>query len=313
MPKKSRQTSRHRAGYCLFCNTAATSHEHLWSDWMGKFFPDGFKYYENLTQRRRSNSSENGPANQRDGGPWTKTFKAVCERCNHGWMSEIEESVKPLLMNLALGRNISLASGDQKDLTRWIALKMMVSEFCDLGRNRTEVFDVQDYRGIRKEDWNVPSRFKSWIIRSSEVSYWGTQYMRVSRSLGRTGLDEPTSSRCNAAVGMWGIGELLIVWARAPFEDRKYTFEPSPLTGCQLWPVMYEQIDWPPVEYFTGQDHLASAIRTRRWDLEHCDQAAEEAAALIDSPDWMPEYSMASTTDKFVVGTPAVHLIRPLI
>lgn len=313
MPKKSRQALRHRAGYCLFCNAAATSHEHLWSDWMRKFFPNGFKYSENLAQRGRSNFAETGPVKQSDGGPWTKTFKAVCGTCNHGWMSEIEEGVKPLLMNLALGRNISLALGDQQDLTRWIALKMMVSEFCDLGRNRTEVFNTQDYHGIRNDNWNIPPGFKAWIIRSAEIACWGAQYMRVSRSLGRTGLDEPASSRCNAAVGMWGIGELLIVWARAPFEDRKYTFEPSPFTGCQLWPVMYEKINWPPVVHFTGQDHLASAIQSRKWDLEHCDQAAEEAAALIDSPDWMPEYSITSTTDKFVVGTPAIYFIPPLI
>src|SRR5882672_4728774 len=82
---------------CAFCPaTAKMTAEHVWSDWMNALFP-GEKIFRNQTDL------ENEIVWSGSELDWT--VKVVCEDCNTGWMSRMEEfHAKPSMSDLIVGK-----------------------------------------------------------------------------------------------------------------------------------------------------------------------------------------------------------------
>jgi len=75
---------------------------------------------------------------------FSATVKAVCERCNNGWMSDIEQKAKPCATPLILGEEGALLDPDaQWALARWAYLKVLVLERVDA---RQRLLPLNRYR-----------------------------------------------------------------------------------------------------------------------------------------------------------------------
>ncbi|MEU7415127.1 hypothetical protein [Streptomyces antibioticus] len=99
---------------CVFCGEKAGSREHVLPAWMAREAPKAF-------------TESNGTRNVYKDGRMivvpdkfaTATVKCVCGTCNNGWMSNLEASAKPFLMQLTRGDQIALGPTEQTALATW--------------------------------------------------------------------------------------------------------------------------------------------------------------------------------------------------
>jgi hypothetical protein len=96
---------------CLFCGSRGPlSEEHVFGEWLKKLGHGGNGIREYVDGA--------APVIQ-VGGPFSKTLKIVCRSCNNGWMSRMEDAVKPLLIDMFNGNRVELDEAAQRDLARW--------------------------------------------------------------------------------------------------------------------------------------------------------------------------------------------------
>lgn len=113
----ARWQRRHPASQrdCLFCGASGPlTDEHVYGKWLRKLGYTG----EGVREIVPGNGSK--PIIQR-GGPFSKTLKIVCRKCNNEWMSGMETDAEPLLTTMfnARGTSIRLDEPAQLTLARW--------------------------------------------------------------------------------------------------------------------------------------------------------------------------------------------------
>jgi hypothetical protein len=115
-------------GGCVFCGGGPLSTEHVFSRrWIERFSPGASSHTHELLR----SVAPGGPYMRR-----TYTTKspegmvvsgAVCERCNNGWMNNLDLAVQPLLNAITDGANVSVSAEQRRLLATWackIALVM---------------------------------------------------------------------------------------------------------------------------------------------------------------------------------------------
>lgn len=124
---------------CIYCGEAGVTKEHLWGRWSEKT-----DYYKNISRPfndvfnhqvgRKSDKTEltykKGPAS-RNGTARSFQLKIVCKDCNSGWMSDLIDAAKPLLVRLETGDWWNFSEDDCKTLAAWATMFTMTYEFAD--------------------------------------------------------------------------------------------------------------------------------------------------------------------------------------
>ena len=120
------------------------------------------------------------------------TTRAVCKRCNNGWMAQLEHRTKPLLEPMLHGHARVLLRGPQELLATWaVKTAMMTEQAHSPGR-----------RGIPKEEYAFLYEHRK---PSERVLVWMASYAGEAAALGRSyGFDadvrqgfDPDSDRRN--------------------------------------------------------------------------------------------------------------------
>jgi hypothetical protein len=96
---------------CPFCGNRAYSREHAWPDWL-----------KNILSEQSVKHKVKGPdglLREWAAAPFSTTTKAVCHKCNTGWMSRLERKSKPILTPLLHGQPYALSLDDQKIVAAW--------------------------------------------------------------------------------------------------------------------------------------------------------------------------------------------------
>jgi hypothetical protein len=167
---------------CIFCGNTPTTREHLVPAWAGKVLlqtkPPPSAPGKIVRARHRRWSK--GAAGDRDQNWITKdtpefVAKCVCEQCNGGWMSTIEDAARPILTAMIEDQRITLDIEDQEKVATWLGLKAIVAQHT-LPQGQI-AFEWTNAFAIEKR---APT---SWQIRIAR--YQGT----VPLFLGSTGLD----------------------------------------------------------------------------------------------------------------------------
>ena len=94
---------------CAFCGGGQVTAEHVWPDWLVRLFPS--------TSIRVERSG--GHALSYTQKSIKLTVRAVCEGCNSGWMSDIENLAKPVLLPMIHGRPVRLGGPEQRAVAIW--------------------------------------------------------------------------------------------------------------------------------------------------------------------------------------------------
>ena len=130
----NRPKEKHRKGHRegAFCGGFKMSREHLFPNWLKKRFPRddktthttaSFEWPENIITKEPMERRQHGR-----GHVGSLKVKVVCETCNSGWMSALEEPTKPVLTPLITGERSDLPTKVQLTLATWATKTSMTAE-----------------------------------------------------------------------------------------------------------------------------------------------------------------------------------------
>jgi hypothetical protein len=111
----------------------------------------------------------------------TIKLRVVCQACNNGWMSQLEEEVKPILTPLIKGEEITLDRAQLDTLAQWIAMKVMVGEYNDPTSATTPRPDRIAFRQSR----TIPSYMRIYVASHDVPFEKSAGYLRNSQSIAR--------------------------------------------------------------------------------------------------------------------------------
>jgi hypothetical protein len=136
---------------CIFCGIDGNkSKEHFYPDWLSNYI-DGKNVHNTasvLTQLG-TNPRVLSSQSRRQGHLITKKLRVVCQSCNNGWMSQIESSVKDILVAGLTGQHLELLPQQQHDLATWLCLKTLIAEHSDTRLASTPFIDRHAFYSSR--------------------------------------------------------------------------------------------------------------------------------------------------------------------
>src|SRR5450759_5037390 len=166
---------------CIFCGGTPITKEHIFAAWMRDFLPtipNSRTDHDTSLGRRdlksgkiMSYSTSKGKLDK-PGDHRSRGLRVVCRNCNNGWMSEIQNIAKPILIPFLKGQWPRITQDDQYILSVWAAMFSMVFEFA----HPETVGISQDHRTFLKEFKQHKTMPKNWFV-------WIGQFDDQSRNL----------------------------------------------------------------------------------------------------------------------------------
>lgn len=155
--------SEHAAERCVFCQwEGKLSREHVWPKWIRSVVPEGTRQG---SIRRARVSAKTGEAHThlRHGLAASRRIRVICRsRCNGGWMSDLEQQIRPILEPLILGdRSRPLSSADQALLGLWSLKTAMMLEYLHPPDIRAIPPSHYEYLYQRRQP---PSNSRIWLV-----------------------------------------------------------------------------------------------------------------------------------------------------
>jgi len=161
---------------CLFCTVrpARKNREHLLPDWLADDFPDdGPQQHYRRVQTPFGHNDQVYP--QR---PFRAKTGCTCKECNHGWMSDLETAVNPVLRSLLLTPLIvPLSREAQRQIARWVFLRLLVFQHAQ--GEGPKALPPEHYAFVY-EHGDPPPGVQMWIGRRAHEGAWPYRYTALS-------------------------------------------------------------------------------------------------------------------------------------
>lgn len=120
---------------CIFCGNTPLTGEHIFANWMRQYLdPSATRTNHSVFKYRAHSDGTNelvevGPGvADRAGDHRSRKLHIVCGPCNNGWMSRMQEEVKPILVPMLQGNWSRLSNDDQEKLGAWATMTAYVWE-----------------------------------------------------------------------------------------------------------------------------------------------------------------------------------------
>lgn len=256
---------------CVFCGGPAETAEHVLPKWLEDLFPDDAREYEDIRHVP-------GEASRVD--VWGSTsvvgrvVNRVCQPCNNGWMSRMENHrAKPALLPLLqsdhpLSRPLDAQT--QADLATWAVKTALVAE---LSNPDTRI--ASDALARQVMDRQAPCDGAGVYL-----AYYDGAWMKLSYNHGVRGyppfsLTTIQLHRVLFQVFLWGGGGTINV-PEVEHASRNQ----------QIWPLTGREVIWPSVHPVPGSD-MASYILgvMQQWPLDA--ETQRQSAAYQAREDYM--------------------------
>jgi hypothetical protein len=245
---------------CMFCKGQALTNEDAWPIWLMKAMPGAGP---------GTNYAARGEA---DLEPWRsqkpqQKVKYVCGKCNNGWMSQLENRVKPIVENIFNLNSVDLDSVSQMILAVWSVKSAMVFEAL---RPTKSWYFLDSERETLMKSLDMPSWTHVWVANC--LNYQGVFTSGVD--LG--GIVNTSSGPVKGFVTTLGFGPLAIQvlnirFATATDPSAKLTIDrpSSSLDSATLpiWPSQHQIVRWPPSSGLSGESDLEAL--SKRWVYHH--------------------------------------------
>jgi hypothetical protein len=258
-------------GRCIFCGGRGLTKEHVWPNWLRGVLDPSITtprhfYSTSGFGRRRSFA-------HRAGSIESRRLRIVCERCNTGWMSRLQNNAKSRLLPLIRGQYISLTEADHKILAAWSMMFTMIIEFLD-------PMTLATPQRERMEFSRIPVPNNNWMVwfgmaddfpwAFHHYGWWFTKRDDVA-----VDLSKPPSvvlPRCNLQSTAIRVGKLLVL----TYSSRVPGFEVDPILfavkhGLHLiWPLPTSGLNASPLRRLTKEEVIEVAWQfSRRYDPQH--------------------------------------------
>jgi hypothetical protein len=227
----------------MFCGAAGVSREHVFAKWIRESFGPVECEAQHL---RRASTPEGGRWHQYSG---TKMLEIVgrrfCERCNNGWMAQMDEEIRAILEPLLHGTPRRLSPLDQHEPATWITKIIMTQQATNLGRGR--VVPEYQYNWFRQHRSPLPGS-NVWVFHYTDHDHWPYVSSQYGASFGRTGEPPPEpGDPLNGFSVAFALGEFGAWVFNADLPG-----SPPPQPGPDddqvrlIWPVRDGEAVWPP-------------------------------------------------------------------
>jgi hypothetical protein len=244
---------------CIFCGGPGPSPEHIWSDWMRHYFTRTPHSIHEAALDNERDVGEGLPRmfEDRHGSMINKKVRAVCGKCNNGWMSGIETEAIPPLKRLMFGKRHIISPAEQLAVLRWVVLKLFVVEF---DKPVSPSFTTATRRAF-KETRAIPANLFLHAMAYDGGSprghgKWCAGLTRQAIWIGDEGespelLADGTMQR-NTVSATFGVGFV------AFHIFHSYTLAVNPGSNSvfvrDFWPATSGPLDWPPHQIMTTDE-----------------------------------------------------------
>ncbi len=223
---------------CLFCENYVNSKEDIFPLWLLEIVgnrQDMHKAVSDLPIKIQKGSS-------------VLRIRTVCETCNNGWMSKLEQDTIPVLRPLLVDLSVRLSPEQQSLLASWA---MKTGVVLDSIYKHTRFYQKEECKNLR-ENRTIPTGTVIWIGR-----YFGSG---LHAGLSDFSLDSPPHRKiANGCVITFVLGhvvfQILSARPRPEHKERRVNVEYRPGSWDKLltkiWPNADSQIAWPPPLSFT--------------------------------------------------------------
>ncbi len=151
---------------CLFCDRTDLTKEHAFPKWARAFirneFPKRVHSFDSIAfdvlDRRMTSSIHR---TNRPGDPRFSGIRAVCRTCNGGWMSRLQQRVKPMIVGLNHDERYQLSAEDRQTLSRWAAVTATTFEH----RHAHLTCSTKESRSKLRTPDPVSADWSVWIAR----------------------------------------------------------------------------------------------------------------------------------------------------
>lgn len=158
-------------GKCIFCGNTGMSKQHIWTDWMNDYVTRQDNHqnmklesFLNLTPDSVKGYASDPVKKIHQGSLGSRKLRKVCESCNGGWMSVIENASRTTILSLWDQQEMTLTRSQQLELVAWVTIMTMVGEFTDPPMRAIPAKERQYFlvNQLPPSDWNI------WIGRHQQ-------------------------------------------------------------------------------------------------------------------------------------------------
>jgi hypothetical protein len=255
-------TPGHAVRTCIFCGRPGPfTAEHVWGRWLYKhlFDPSETAVIVRGVRDEGGDVSSTKPYNK----DLNIVTRAVCGRCNGGWMKHLEDRLNAMLIRSASakgtmlrGQPASIGPKGQKLLARWSVKTAVTRDSADEPQRRVIARNFCDQ--LCQGHGRPPPLtlvFLGWYIGEYRIAQWGrrlTPLIRPGMELAPQGFSSTFS-----------VGQVIFQVLRLNEEaDHAAASEAADeLSLLRIWPPTHPHIVWPPMTYHTDQSLRSFATR----------------------------------------------------
>lgn len=255
-------------GQCIFCGSITNEFtlEHVLAEWVRKhqqskgIGTSGFKVIRerSIEKGQQRREFDSGPATYplkvRDVCGRTRRTASDSKRCNNGWMSTLEATVKEILAPMMDGQSYELSPDEELVVATWITKTAMVYEYAG---GVDEKFFAQSDRRLLMDKLEPPDFVQIWLA-ATTVRRRVALTMRYIEDEALQGQQEKRLLVFTAFLDRLCCQLVGRRWRDpqpSPIEVEAYLAQ-SPLTPAegawwaattaQIWPVVLPSCWWPP-------------------------------------------------------------------
>ena len=250
---------------CIFCGSNANSGEHFWPTWLHRVLGPvpASSRHDRLTLNYHPTTGQTitGPRG-RQGDQRSARIRAVCGRCNNGWMNRLERDARPFITTIVSGTPAVLGKQAVETVAQWLALKAIVVEH---GTPDASLTPQQDRTAFMR-DRTIPEYFRIYVAHNISnrrlFFYRHSHCMSVNSGEPRPPLDG-TAKNIQAVTFIAGKAVFQVTSARI---DNFILEENIQVIGfhdrCRIWPLRDMPVGFParPRIADNGILHVASML-----------------------------------------------------
>lgn len=125
-------------GHCIFCAATGVTKAHVFAKSWTNLFDEPNDTQEHEVVHRHTNPGTGEQHVIKRAKTFALVSRKVCAECNSGWLSELEERVKPVMADFAANRPVVLSADEQADVALWASVAILIAMSMDP--------DAVDYR-----------------------------------------------------------------------------------------------------------------------------------------------------------------------
>lgn len=228
---------------CIFCGKRGEplSREHIIPKWLARVLMDMEPGDEQAWALHYTAGGLVDRDVQRPTRMPTVVVPCVCTDCNNGWMSALENRVKPFFEPMVRGQKVVLTLEQQVDLATWASKTVIAMEYHEPS---TAVSTPED-RSLVRTERRPPHHHRARLAHRDEMHESLIVKTLVARSEPAAADDPPDAFATLLVLGFC----VIQVWGGHGTDPGPGLTQPGTKIGraIMIWPPTMHAVEWPPV------------------------------------------------------------------